>query len=167
VARRITFWSQALTQGAGSLNTAAGWLSLVVLLLGIAAGITVPLVYNVSWWVTAIVGMAVLVLVLLEGSYRVWNATDEQRKLGQTALEAAEAKPTAPSLRNFVAGGSSQLSLRSSAPILAEGGGLADYARLDADHHPGNLRAFARPVESNHGQEEPQPEAKPQGETHS
>ena len=150
-----------------SLNAAAGWLGLVVLLLGIAAGITVPLVFPVSHWLTAVMVMGVLVLVVLEGSYCVWDATDEQRKVAQTTLDG-EGKGhcgTLPSLRDFVASGS-RLRLRSTAPILAEGGGLVDQATLDADHHPGNPSAVGRAVESNHGEEDPPQPAGAPGEDH-
>jgi hypothetical protein len=86
---RFSFWWRALRQGAGSLNSAAGWLSLIVLVLGVAAGITVPLVFHVSHWLTAVIVMAAVVIVVLEGSYRVWAVTDADRK---TALESARAK---------------------------------------------------------------------------
>lgn len=86
---RFNFWWRTLSQGAGSLNSAAGWLSLIVLALGVAAGVTVPLVFHVSHWLTAVIVMAAVVIVVLEGSYRVWAVTDAERK---TALESARAK---------------------------------------------------------------------------
>jgi hypothetical protein len=86
---RFNFWWRVLSQGAGSLNSAAGWLSLIVLVLGVAAGVTVPLVFHVSHWLTAVIVMAAVVIVVLEGSYRVWAVTDAERK---TALESARAK---------------------------------------------------------------------------
>lgn len=86
---RLNFWWRTLSQGAGSLNSAAGWLSLIVLALGVAAGITVPLVFHVSHWLTAVIVMAAVVIIVLEGSYRVWAVTDTARKV---ALESARAK---------------------------------------------------------------------------
>jgi hypothetical protein len=80
VVDRLRFWWLALSRGTGTLNSAAGWLGLIVLALGVAAGITVPLVFHVSHWLTAVIVMAVLVVVALEGSYRVWAATDTERK---------------------------------------------------------------------------------------
>lgn len=86
---RLNFWWRVLCQGAGRLNGAAGWLSLIVLVLGVAAGITMPLIFHVSHWLTAIIVMAAVVIVVLEGSYRVWATTDAERK---TALESTRAK---------------------------------------------------------------------------
>jgi putative Mn2+ efflux pump MntP len=51
------------------LNTWASWFGLVVLVLGVAAGITVPLVFHVSHWVTAVIIMGAGLLVVAEGSY--------------------------------------------------------------------------------------------------
>jgi hypothetical protein len=89
---RLNFWWQVLRQGAGSLNGAAGWFSLIVLVLSVAAGVTVPLVLHVSHWLTAVMVMAAVVIVVLEGSYRVWAITDAERK---TALESARMKSAA------------------------------------------------------------------------
>ena len=86
---RLSFWRRVLSQGAGSLNSAAGWLSLIVLVLGVAAGVTVPLVFHVSHWLTAVIVAAAVVIVVLEGSYRVWAVTDAARKV---AIESARAK---------------------------------------------------------------------------
>lgn len=76
---RLRFWSYALIKGAGQLNTASGWLSLIILVLGVAVGITVPLVFKLSSWLTAVVLLALLILVFLEGTYRVWHAANLQR----------------------------------------------------------------------------------------
>lgn len=90
---RLSFWRRVLSQGAGSLNSAAGWLSLIVLVLGVAAGVTVPLVFHVSHWLTAVIVAAAVVIVVLEGSYRVWAVTDAARK---AAIESARAKSDGP-----------------------------------------------------------------------
>jgi membrane protein implicated in regulation of membrane protease activity len=76
---RIGFWRQTLIWGVAPLNTTAGWIGLAVLVLG-AVGIVVPLVFDLSPWLTAVVLLALLVAVVLEGSYRVWRATDRKRK---------------------------------------------------------------------------------------
>jgi hypothetical protein len=89
VQERLAFWWRALTRGAGQLNTAAGWLGLVVLILGVAAGIAVPLVFHVSPWFTAVILLALLVIVVLEGSYGVWKATDSDRESAVTDRDAA------------------------------------------------------------------------------
>jgi hypothetical protein len=86
---RVKFWWLALRQGIRAMNSAAGWLGLVVLTLGVAAGIALPLVFHVSHWLTAVIVMAVLWVAVLEGSYRVWAATDRERK---AALAQASAK---------------------------------------------------------------------------
>ena len=89
---RVRFWWLALSQGTVTVNSTVGWLGLVVLILGVTAGITVPLVFHVSHWLTAVIVMGVLVVVVLEGSFRVWAATDRERKAAQ---EQAQAKPIA------------------------------------------------------------------------
>jgi hypothetical protein len=76
---RVRFWSRAVSQGAVRLNSAAGWIGLIVLVLGVAAGIAVPLVYRISHWLTAIVLMGIFIVVVLEGTYSVWRATEEER----------------------------------------------------------------------------------------
>jgi hypothetical protein len=92
---RIVFWGRALRRGLDPLNSAAGWLGLVVLVLGIAAGVAVPLVFHLSHWITAVILMGVLVVIVLEGSYQVWNETEQQRKAAEGRAEAAQgAVPT-------------------------------------------------------------------------
>jgi uncharacterized protein YjbI with pentapeptide repeats len=86
---RLRFWVRALSRGAASLNTLAGWLSLVVLLLGVAAGIAVPLVFHVSHWVTAVAVMAAVFVGALEGSYLEWKDADIARRAAESALKAA------------------------------------------------------------------------------
>jgi hypothetical protein len=71
VRARARFCWQVLSRGVGGLNSAAGWVSLVVLLLGLAAGIAVPLVVHTSAWVTAVIVMGALVFVVVDGSYQV------------------------------------------------------------------------------------------------
>jgi len=46
--------------------TWAGWLGLIVLVLGAAAGVTVPLVFHLSHWLTAVILAAVVVAVVLD-----------------------------------------------------------------------------------------------------
>jgi hypothetical protein len=76
---RAKFWWSSVTRGVIRLNDAAGWVGLVVLVLGVAAGIAVPLVFSLSHWVTAVVLMGLFIVILLEGTYSVWYATDQQR----------------------------------------------------------------------------------------
>lgn len=73
---RLTFWWHALRRGVRYLNTAAGWLGSTVLMLGAAAGITVPLVFHISLWLTAVVLMALFRAVILEGSMANGAALD-------------------------------------------------------------------------------------------
>jgi hypothetical protein len=69
----------------------------VVLVLGAAVGIAVPLVFSLSPWVTAVVLMGLLIAVLLEGTYSVWNATDQKR----AALVGSETQRLAHANLNF------------------------------------------------------------------
>jgi len=91
VRSRAKFCWQVLSRGVGGLNSAAGWVGLVVLLLGVAAGITVPLVLHTSAWVTAVIVMGALVFVVLDGSYQVWAATDAARADAVADADAKEA----------------------------------------------------------------------------
>ncbi len=86
---RIKFWWISAIRGVGQLNSAAGWLGLAVLVLGVAAGITVPLVLSLSGWLTAVVLMGLLIVVSLEGTYRVWHATDQRRDAALAERDAA------------------------------------------------------------------------------
>jgi hypothetical protein len=86
---RPRFWVRALSRGAASLNTLAGWLGLVVLLFGVAAGIAVPLVFRVSHWVTAIIIAATVLVVVLEGTYLEWKDSDERRQAAESVLKGA------------------------------------------------------------------------------
>jgi hypothetical protein len=61
-----------------------------VLILGVAAGVAVPLVFHVSPWLTAVILLALLAAVVLEGSFRVWRATDEERKGALAKRDAAD-----------------------------------------------------------------------------
>jgi hypothetical protein len=87
---RARFWWRALKWGAERLNNAAAWFSLAVLILGAAAGLTVRLVFHESLWLTAIVLLALLVLVMFEGTYRVWHVTDQDRVTAASERDAAK-----------------------------------------------------------------------------
>ncbi len=84
---RLKFWWSSLSQGVGQLYNAAGWLGLVVPILGIAAGIAVPLVFSLSLWLTAIVIMGLFIVVMLEGTYRVWHVTGQERDAAKGEIE--------------------------------------------------------------------------------
>jgi hypothetical protein len=88
---RLRFWGRALKRGVSSLNTWAGWFGLIVLALGVAAGIAVPLVFHVTPWVTAVILLAAVVVVLLEGSYLEWKDIDSRRRAAELALDATTA----------------------------------------------------------------------------
>lgn len=85
---RVKFWLKVLRRGAIPLNSAAGWLGTVILILGIA-GIVVPLVFHLPPLLIAVVLVSLLVLVVAEGSYRAWHDTDEERKQAIAEREAA------------------------------------------------------------------------------
>lgn len=84
---RPRFWWRAVSRGVTSLNTWVGWFGLIVLVLGVAAGIAVPLVFHVSHWVTAVILMGAALVVVAEGSYLEWKATDELRRKADSALD--------------------------------------------------------------------------------
>lgn len=83
---RPRFWWRAVSRGTTSLNTWVGWFGLIVLVLGVAAGITVPLVFHVSHWVTAVIIMGTVLAVVAEGSYLEWKGADELRRKTEAAL---------------------------------------------------------------------------------
>ena len=84
---RLEFWWSSLSQGVRQLNTAAGWLGLAVLVLGVAAGIAVPLVFSLSIWLTAVVLMSLFIVIILEGTYRVWRAVEQERDAAKDEIE--------------------------------------------------------------------------------
>jgi len=89
--RAITFWLKALREGAAGLNSAAGWAGSIILVLGVAAGIALPVVYHLSPLLTAVVLLGLLVVVVAQGSYRVWRDTDNERNTAVTERDAARA----------------------------------------------------------------------------
>jgi hypothetical protein len=89
---RPRFWWCAVSRGATSLNSWASWFGLMVLVLGIAAGVTVPLVFHVSRWVTTVVIMGAVLVVVAEGSYLEWKDAGELRRKTEAALEGMQAQ---------------------------------------------------------------------------
>jgi hypothetical protein len=86
------FWGRVLQAGLTPLNTAGGWAGTIILLAGAAAGIVVPVVSHISPWLTAVVLLGLLVVVIAEGGYRVWHATDQSRAAAITERNAARAE---------------------------------------------------------------------------
>lgn len=84
---RVKFWWSSLSRGVGQLYNAAGWLGLVVPILGVAGGIAVPLVFNLTPWLTAVVLMGLFIVTVLEGAYRVWHATEQQWEDSRREIE--------------------------------------------------------------------------------
>jgi hypothetical protein len=60
--------------------------------LGVAAGITVPLAFHVSHWVTAVIIMSAVLVVVAEGSYLEWKDAGELRRKTEAALEGVQAE---------------------------------------------------------------------------
>ncbi len=89
---RPRFWWRAVSRGTTSLNTWVSWFGLIVLVLGVAARITVPLVFNVSHWVTAVIITGAGLLVVAEGSYLEWKDADESRRKTKAVLEGVQAE---------------------------------------------------------------------------
>lgn len=65
------------------------------MILGAAAGIAVPVVYHFSPWLIAVVLLGLLVVVVAQGSYRVWHDTDEERKAAIAAQDLSEGEAQA------------------------------------------------------------------------
>lgn len=87
--RRIELWLRMLETGVKPLDTAARWIAVVTLLLGIA-GITVTFVLHLSWPLVVIILMSVLLAVVLEGAYRIWYLTDQERLSAEAARDASQ-----------------------------------------------------------------------------
>jgi hypothetical protein len=88
---RLTFCWKALRLGTRQLNAAAAWVGTIVLVLGFA-GIVVPLVLHKPHWVIAVILLALLVLVVAEGSYQVWHRADEDRAAAEAERDSAKAE---------------------------------------------------------------------------
>jgi hypothetical protein len=72
---------------------------MIILLVGIAVGIAVPVVSShISHWLTAVVVLIVLVVVLAQGGYRVWRETDDARRHAEDALTAGDRSAQARSV---------------------------------------------------------------------
>lgn len=86
---RARFWWNSLSRGISELYDAAGWVGLIVLILGVGAGIAVPLVFSLSPWLTAVVLLALFLLTMAEGAYHVWKEIDRQRLAALSERDAA------------------------------------------------------------------------------
>ena len=84
---RLKFWWKTLRLGTVQLNTAAGWLGTIIIVLGIA-GIVVPVVFDLSLWLIAVILLGLFAIVIAEGGYQLWHETDQQRL---AALQAPSA----------------------------------------------------------------------------
>jgi len=85
---RLTFWWKALRLGTSQLNNAAGWAGTIIIVLGIT-GVVVPLVFDLPYLLIAVVLLGLLVIVVAEGSYQVWHATDQVRTAAATERDEA------------------------------------------------------------------------------
>jgi hypothetical protein len=85
---RLGFWGRVLRLGTGQVNSAAGWLGTLFLVLGIA-GIAVPLVFHLSPWLIAVILVSLLVLVTAEGGYQVWHECDQEKRAAEKARDKA------------------------------------------------------------------------------
>jgi hypothetical protein len=95
---RLRFWWRAVSQGGTRLNTWAGWFGLIVLVLGVAAGVTVPLVFHLSHWVTAVILMGAALVVVAEGSDLEWKEADTKRR---ESVHLARPEPSLFRLRYY------------------------------------------------------------------
>ena len=71
------------------LDTVARWIAVAVLLLGVA-GITVTFVLHLPWPLTVVILMGLLLMVVLEGAYRIWYRTDQERLSAEAGRDAAQ-----------------------------------------------------------------------------
>lgn len=90
---RLRFWWRAVSRGGTRLNVWLGWFSSIVLILGVAAGIAVPLVFDASHWLTLVIIMSAVVVVLAEGSYLEWKEADTKRREAESAHPATPEPP--------------------------------------------------------------------------
>jgi hypothetical protein len=88
----VKFWAKALSQGAIQLNSVTGWASAIILLGGVVAGITVPVLLDLPGWLIAVILLGLLILVLAEGAYRVWHEADQARAHAVTERDMAQAE---------------------------------------------------------------------------
>src|SRR5690349_17559281 len=86
---RTRFWWNSLSRGISELYDAAGWVGLIVLILGVGAGIAVPLVFSLSPWLTAVVLLGLFLLTMAEGAYHVWQEVNRQRLAALSERDAA------------------------------------------------------------------------------
>ena len=89
---RARFWWNSLIRGISELYDAAGWVGLVVLVLGVGAGIAVPLVFSLSPWLTAVVLLGLFLVVMAEGTYHVWHEINQQQLAALSERDATKAE---------------------------------------------------------------------------
>jgi hypothetical protein len=110
------------------------------------------------------VGFLIILAVMFNWPSKLWRRVkrpkeprqqlpDEQEGTAPSASQPQRDTGGTVSLRNFPIGGDSDLKVRSSADILADGGGLFDRAKFDAQHFPGHPELFNR-VEGPQGEQE-------------
>jgi hypothetical protein len=171
--RRVAaFHGDAVMSGGKTGVALAGSVSLV---LGGSVGALTVWLAHVSWVIAALVAMASLFFFYAWGAYRIWDGADlraeeadKKRQEAESALEARSAAATSPSLLNFHMSDDSDLNMTTTAPTVAEGGGMSGRSRFDVQHFPGHPDLFRRAVESDGEQEgTPQAEREPPGEADS
>lgn len=64
-------------RGTRLLNGAVGWIGTGVLLLGLLVGIGLPTVFHLPVWAGVTLGAVLILGVLAEGSYRLWDEADK------------------------------------------------------------------------------------------
>jgi hypothetical protein len=155
--------------GTALITIGAGWL--------IGWGITVanatkdstthfliPATYSAL--VATSVGFLIFFAVMFNGPSWLWWRVKPHKEAGQQLPGEPDGSAplvTSPqpdtggtvTFRNFVAGGNSNLKVRSSADTFADGGGTVGHAKLDAEHFPGHPERFSRHIESQGEQERP------------
>jgi hypothetical protein len=60
------------------------------------------LVFSVSHWLTAVILLAAFIVLMLEGTYRVWEKTDQNREATGESLEASGKEIGKPTLSPLI-----------------------------------------------------------------
>jgi hypothetical protein len=138
-----------------TLNSAAGWFSLVTTLLGVAAGLTVPLVFHVSHWLTPIIIAGTVLVAMQEGSYREWSdandrakEADRSRADAEAALKVEQTKPRGGN--GWVVTGANNKFIDSSPYMFQPGGDMTGDIKFFQRRSPATFPSDRRTGQTQH-----------------
>jgi hypothetical protein len=138
--RWFKFQRDVITSGATQF---IDWAAPICIVLG---GSVAAVLTRLSWPVALAGVLAGALWFYAAGAYRVWNQAVRRADAAELAAEQATATSQAKvtkTLQDFQFAGDSQIDVRSSADMLASGGGATDNARLNVTHLPGQPEAFS------------------------